>query len=220
MRWRSQLPHDHHCAIAANCRAEGDDKMKPAPLLLLLPLAWISLGFAQSAPQQPPAGHTWRQSQRADAAKTMTYTRFTLTGKFISSPQDQASNRPALAVDCIPGKGSDHPKGKYLAANLLVGTTLKIDYIEPEEIRGMSYLPKVAARYRTDDAADEEKENWSPGADKTSASIPKDSLKKILRAHTFAITADDEHGSPIAMQFDMPDPTLVEASCNVDKQKE
>ena len=199
--------------------SEGDDKMKPTPILLLLALAWASLGFTQSTPQQSPA-RTWRQTQRTDAAKTMTYTRFTLAGKFVSSPQDQAANHPALAVDCIPGKGSDHPKGKYLAASLLVGTALKIVYIEPEEIRGMSYLPKVAVRYRADDAADEEKENWSPGADKTSASIPKDSLKKILRARTLAMTADDEDGSPIAMQFEMPDPTLVEAACNVDKQKE
>jgi hypothetical protein len=190
--------------------------MKPTPLFLLVSLAWASLGFAQPAPQQSQTPHTWRQSQRTDAANTMTYTRFTLAGRFLSAPQDQAANRPALAVDCIPGKGSDHPRGKYLAANLLIGTALKIVYIEPEEIRGMSYLPKVAVRYRTDDAADEEKENWSPGADKTSASIPKEALKKILRAHSFAITADDDRGSPIAMQFDMPDPTSVEAACNVD----
>jgi hypothetical protein len=194
--------------------------MKSTRLFLIVLLAWASLGFAQPAPQQPAAPQTWRQSQRTDAANTMTYTRFTLAGKFSSSTQDQASNRPALAIDCISGKESHHPKGKYLAANLLIGTALKIVYIEPEEIRGMSYLPKVAVRYRTDDAADEAKEDWSPGADKTSASIPKDSLKKILRARTFSITADDDTGSPIAMQFYMPDPTPVEAACNVDKQKE
>ena len=100
-----------------------------------------------------------------------------------------------------------------MAANIFIGTALKIDYVEPEEIRGLSYLPKVAVRYRTDDATDEEKENWSPGADKTSASIPKDS------AHTFTITADDDRGSEIVMQFDMPDPTVVEAACNVDNHK-
>lgn len=51
---------------------------------------------------------------------------------------------------------------------------------------------------------------------KTSAAIPKDSLKKILRAHSVVITAEDERGSPVTMQFAMPNPADVEASCNVD----
>ena len=84
----------------------------------------------------------------------------------------------------------------------------------------MSYYPKIAIRYRTDDAKADKEEQWSAGADKTSVSIPKDSLKDLLRAHTVAITADDDHGSQVAMKFDMPDPTLVEQSCNVDESKE
>jgi hypothetical protein len=192
--------------------------MKPTPLLLLVPLAWASFGFAQSAPQQPSSVHGWRQSQKTDAARAINYTRFTLVGKFVASPQD-ASDRPTLAVDCIPGRESSAAKGTFLAANLLVGSTLKIDYVEPEEIHGTSYFPKVAIRYRTDGARNEE-EKWSPGTEKTSASIPKDALKKILRARTVAITADDDRGSQVAMQFDIPDPTLVEAACNVDYHKE
>ncbi len=48
---------------------------------------------------------------------------------------------------------------------------------------------------------------------------PADALKKMLRAHTLEITADDDHGSPVVMQFDMPDPAPVEAGCGVDYQK-
>jgi len=96
---------------------------------------------------------------------------------------------------------------------------MKIIYVEPEEIRGTSYDQKVAVLYRTDDGSDEERENWSPGTDKTSTSIPKDSLKKILRARTVSVSLDDEHGSPLAMQFDMPDPAQVEQACNVDEHK-
>jgi hypothetical protein len=191
--------------------------MKPTPLLLLVPLAWASFGFAQPAPQQPAPAHEWRQSPKTDDARAMAYTRFTLVGRFLSSPQDVVSDRPALAVDCIPGKESHSGKGRFLAANLLVGTTLNIVYVEPEEIHGTSYYPKVAVRYRTDQAKEAE-EKWSSGSEKTSASVPKDVLKKILRARTFAITADDSRGSQVAMQFDMPDPTLVEAACDVDKR--
>jgi hypothetical protein len=192
--------------------------MKPTPLLLLVPLAWASFGFAQPAPQQPSSAHGWRQSQKTDAARAIAYTQFTLVGKFVTSPQG-ASDRPALAVDCIAGQESRGAKGTLLAANLLVGSTLKILYVEPEEIHGTSYFPKAVVRYRTDGAGEEE-EKWSPGPDKTSASVPKDALKKILRARTVAITAEDDRGSQVAMQFDMPDPTLVEAACNVDYHKE
>jgi hypothetical protein len=193
--------------------------MKPNPLLLLVPLAWASFGFAEPAPQQPSSAHGWRQSQKTDAARAMTYTQFTLVGKFLTSPQNVVSDRPALVMDCIPATESPSAKGRFLAANLLVGTTLKVVYVEPEEIHGMSYLPKVVLRYRTDQAKEEE-EKWSPGTEKTSASIPNDALKKILRAHTVAITMDDDHGSQIAMQFDMSDATPVEAGCDVDYHKE
>jgi hypothetical protein len=105
-----------------------------------------------------------------------------------------------------------------MAGNLLVGTTLKIVYIEPEEIHGTSYYPKVSVRYRMDNA-NEELEQWSAGTEKTSASIPVGSLKKMLRAHTVEITADDDRGLPVVMEFDMPDPTPVEAGCDVDDHK-
>jgi hypothetical protein len=197
--------------------------MKPTPLLLLVPLAWVSFGFAQPAPKQPSSAHGWQQSQQNDAARAFTYTRFTLVGKFVTSPQvkppQDVPDIPALTVDCIPGQESHSARGRFLAANLLVGATLKVVYVEPEEIRGTSYFPKVAVRYRTDGAG-EEQEKWSPGAEKTSASIPKDALKKILRARTLAITADADRGPQVAMQFDLPDAAPVEEACNVDYRNE
>jgi hypothetical protein len=192
--------------------------MKSAPLLLLVPLALAPLGVSTMPPQLPPSAHVWRQTQRTDAASSTESTRFTLVGKFLKSPEGDISNRPAMVVDCIPGKASDHAKGRFVAASLLIGINLKIDYVEPEEIHGTSYYPKVSVRYRINDTKDEE-EKWSPGTDKTSASIPKDSLKKILRAQTVDITANDEHRSQIVVKFDLPDPTTVEAACNVDERE-
>jgi hypothetical protein len=185
--------------------------MKPSPFLLLLPLAWTSCGFAQQAPQ-PSAAQAWSQSQKTDDARAMTFTRYALAGKFVTPPKDAAADRPTLAADCIPGVGSD--KGKFLAANLLVGTPLKIIFVEPEEIHGTSYFPKVTVRYHTDQGK-QEKDRWSPGTDKSSLSVPKDALKRFLHAHTVAITARDGHGSPVAIQFDMPDAALVEDACDV-----
>jgi hypothetical protein len=194
--------------------------MKPAPLLLLVlvPLALAPLGFSATPLQLPSSAHVWRQSQRTDTASGTASTRFTLVGKFLKSPEGDISNRPAMVVDCIPGKASDHTKGRFVAASLLIGINLKIEYVEPEEIHGTSYYPKVSVRYRINDTKDEE-EKWSPGTDKTSVSIPKDSLKKILRAQTVDTTANDEHGSQIVMKFDLPDPASVEAACNVDERE-
>ena len=189
--------------------------MKPTPLVLLVALALASFGFSTTAPQEPSV---WRQSQKTSAADRITYTRFTLAGKFLKSPQGDVPNRPSFVLDCVSGKGSRRPKGRLMAGNLLVGTTLKIVYIEPEEIHGTSYYPKVSVRYRMDNAK-EELEKWSTGTEKTSASIPVGSLKKMLRAHTVEITADDDRGLPVVMQFDMPDPTPVEAGCAVDDHK-
>jgi hypothetical protein len=190
--------------------------MKSTPFVLLLPLAMASFGFNAMAPQQPPV---WRQSQKNDAAGETTYTRFTLAGKFLKAPQgDVFSNHPSLVLDCAPGRGSHPRKGRLLTGNLLVGTALKILYVEPEEIHGTSYFQKISVRYRLDDAK-EETERWSPGTEKASASIPASALKKMLRAHAVELTADDNHGLPVVIQFDMPDPGPVEAACGVDDHK-
>jgi hypothetical protein len=183
--------------------------MKAKRLILLVPLACSSFGFAATAPQQTSSGNEWQQSQRQNVADDFPYLRFTLVGKFLTPSHDGAPNRPAFIVDCIPARESPRDRGTFLNGNLLVGTALKIVYVEPEEIRGTSYFPKVAVRVRTDDANHEE-DHWSPGADKTSASIPKRSLEEILHARSVAITADDDQGRQVVMKFDMPDPTPVE----------
>jgi hypothetical protein len=186
--------------------------MKPTLLLLLAALASASTAFAQTPPQADSAPNAWQPLQQTDVARAFTFTRFSLTGKFRTPPRDAAPNRPTLVVDCIPDQES-HTKGKFLAASLQVGTAMKIIYVEPEEIHGVSYYPKVAVRIRVDGA--EQREKWSAASDKTSVSIPKAALKKILRARSVAISARDEHGAAVAMQFDMQDPASVEASCSV-----
>jgi hypothetical protein len=191
--------------------------MKPYPLFLLLPLVCPSLGVAQSAPQQPSSAHAWRQSQQTNTADAYTYSRFTLHGTFITASHVGVGNRPALVVNCIPVDESVRGRAKFLTANLIVGSTLRIVWVEPDEIRGISYFPKVAVRYRTDDSKREMVEQWSPRSDKISASIPEHSLKEILLAHTVTMTAENDQGQQVAMRFDMPDPTLVEQGCNVDE---
>jgi hypothetical protein len=189
--------------------------MKRAPVLFFAPFVLATLGFSTLAPQQPSAPHVWRESQKPDNSSVA---RFTLVGKFLKSPQGDVPNRPAFVLDCIPATISHKSEGKFVAGNLLVGIPLKIDYIEPQEIHGTSYYPKVVVHYRINDAKEEE-ERWTPGADKVSSTISKDWVKKILRARTVEVSAHDDHGKDIAIQFDMPDPTPVEQTCDVDEHK-
>jgi hypothetical protein len=158
--------------------------MKRILLLLLVSLACPTLGIAGSAPPQPSSEPVWQQSERTNAAEAYTFSRFTLVGRFLTPLPDAPANRPALVVDCIPAKEFFRGKGTFLAGNLLVGTTLKIVYVEPEEIHGINYFPMVEVRYHTDNAKDQE-QKWSPGSNNTSASIDKGLLTKILRARTF-----------------------------------
>lgn len=194
--------------------------MKPISLLVLATFAGTALAAAQqtAAPSAPDAG--WHASQHADPAGSYTFTRFTLVGKFVGA---SGANSPAMTVDCIPHGTAG--RAKFLTADLLVGTALKIDWVEPQEIRGISYFPKVEVEYTVDGAA-ASGQQWQVGteriptgtpADKTAATIPKDVLKKILRAHTVTITAADAQGAPLEMQFDISDTASLRATCNVDE---
>jgi hypothetical protein len=186
--------------------------MRSAPLLALVPLLWATLTFSATTPQQSSSGQGWQRSQMSDGNA---YTQFTLTGKFLKRPSGDVSTPPSLAVDCGKGRGS---KGKLIAGNLQAGVPLKVHYVEPTEIHGTSYYPKIFVQLRLDDSKPE-KRNWNPGKDKTSTVFSNYSLKKMLRAHTVEITTEADNGSEIVMQFDIPDSKQVEEACNVDTKK-
>src|SRR5580704_18360768 len=186
--------------------------MKPASAFLIVPLAFVCLAFSAVTAQQQASAEGWRQTERTDPVRG-DYTRYTLVGKFLKAPAGDSSARPSLTVDCSTHNRSH--KSKFVRGTLVVGDPLKIDWVEPEEIHGISYFPKVDVLYRLNDGK-EEKENWTPGIDNTSASFSKGSFEKMLRAQTVQITAEDNHGSQVVMQFDMPDPTPVKQACDVD----
>ena len=189
--------------------------MKSTQLLLSMLLMSASSGWTQAV-AQPSSAPAWQQSGMTDPAQTYNFTRFTLSGSFANPSNEKSGGRPALTVDCIPGTPS-HPKGRYLAAAMSVGAKLKIVYVEPEEIHGMSYYPKVDVRYRVDEAKSEEQDQWSAGADKVSVSLPRDMTKRILRAHILTIAVADDRGSRLVVKFELPDPAPLEQACNMDE---
>jgi hypothetical protein len=190
---------------------------QPARFLLLALL--LAIPFS-AFPQEPPLpAQKWRQSQKTDPLRGFAYTQFTLAGKFLKWPERDASNRPTLEVDCRTSERSSGSKGKFWHAYFLTGTPLTIEYVEPDEIKaGIMYYPKVSVRYRLDDGK-ERKEEWSPGADKTSVSIPKDALKRMLGAHTVLIIVNENNAAEVSAQFEVPDSAEVARACNIGYHK-
>lgn len=189
-------------------------------LMRLLPLAsLLALPFSASSQQPAPSAQKWRQVQKNDPARDIPYTQFTLAGKFVKWPKGDASTRPTLQFDCAPGETTRGSKGEFIQATLLAGVPLKIDFIEPDEIKqAISFFPLVKVEYRLDQGK-ARREKWTPGADKTSAAIPEETAKRVLEVHSFVITANENKAGEITMQFDLPDASEVVAACDLREHK-
>ena len=193
--------------------------MKMVRSLLVLLLATPTVPFtvwaqqkASSAPQSSAA--QWRRAEKPDPNRARTLIQFTLTGKFLTSPRNAAPNRPALLVSCVPNR-RDESEGKFSDAQLLVGSAVKIDYVEPPELKtGTSYNQEVSVKFLLNDGKAAVKQ-WPAGTDKSSATIPKDAVKEILRAHTVVMTVREKDAGEVEMQFEMPDPAQVEKACGI-----
>jgi len=187
-----------------------------SPRWLLLALLLAIPAFAQ---QTPAPAQKWRQLQKPESAGTPAYIQFTLPGKFVKWPEKDASNRPTLEVDCRSDETSPGPRDRLLHAYLLAGTPLTVQYVEPDAITtGISYFQKVSVRYRLDNRK-EKKEQWSPGPDKNSVSIPKDVLKKMLEAHSVLITVNEDKAAEVSTQFEMPGSSEVAQTCGIGYHK-
>jgi hypothetical protein len=185
---------------------------------LVLSLLLLATGALISSAQGPdPSTHEWRASQETDARTGGSYTQLLLAGRFLSRPSKGSSDRPTVSVRCNPEEAAKESK-EFTAGSIRTGAGLKIDYVEPEEIHGTSYFPKVTVHYRMDDAK-EHSEQWAPGADKTSVSIPKDVLNKMLHAHTVLVTVRESSGTDLPIQFDMPPVTQLETACTANEHK-
>ena len=189
--------------------------MKNPQLLLLAPFTFLLAAFTTQGQQQTLSTGGWQHAQRTDAARDSSTTQFTLPGKFLTPPKKDVGDPPALVVTCKPHAS----RRKFSTAYVNVGAPLNIEYVEPDEIKaGTSYFPKVTVRYRLDDRK-EGKEQWTPGGEKTSASIPRAMLEKMLRARTVQVKLAEFHAGEISMQFEIPDSTQLGTACGLPVRK-
>jgi hypothetical protein len=193
----------------------GRRGMKSNWCFMLAPLAVLLVPIPAPGQQQTPSPVGWQLTQKPDPGHENSPAQFALLGKFLTRPPKDSGTPPALVVNC-----KRHRSGKrFSSAYVDVGTLLKIDFVEPDEIKaGTSYYPKVFVQYRLNDGK-EEKDQWTPGTEKTSASIPKKSLEKMLQARTVQIKLEDRGGGEISMQFDISDSAQLGATCDLPVRK-
>ncbi|HYL67970.1 MAG TPA: hypothetical protein VEX69_02295 [Candidatus Limnocylindria bacterium] len=185
--------------------------MRRPQLLLLASLALLVAVFTTWGQQQAPSKGGWQQAQKTDANGDKSSIQFTLLGKFLTRAKKDSGDPPALVVTCKPQSS----RRKFSSASINVGAPLNIEYVEPDEIKaGTSYYQKVNVQYRLDDRK-VEKELWTPGTEKISASIPKGALEKMLRAQTVQIKVTEFRAGEISMQFEIADPAQLGAACGL-----
>lgn len=195
----------------------------PVLTTLAIPSATLAQKKTSSAASSTQSSSTpaasatqWRRTEKDDPNRGRTLIQFTLRGQFVKPPRAEASNRPAILVSCTPNE-RNASEGRFADAQILVGSPVKIDYVEPLELTtGNSYNLDVDVQLRLDDKKAQAMQ-WPAGADKNSASIPKDAVKEMLRAHAVVMTVREKDAGDVEMHFDMPDPSQVEKACDISR---
>lgn len=182
---------------------------------LLAPAALAVLATSLLA-QNPAASANWQKAERFDSGRNLTLTEFTLTGRFTSPPRGNAPGPPSIVLDCLPHKHGD--EGKFLSGWVQVNSPLRIRFVEPTEIRNNSYNQEVFVTWHV---ASEKPRNaqWPPRSDKTSATLDKETVKKLLGDHQLGISMEEPFESEIVMQFDVPDSVDVLNACGIREHK-
>ena len=191
---------------------------------LFLVLLFSAVGFPALAQQPAASGPQWQSSKKSDPSSGTRNIQFTLAGRFLTPPKSGSSDHPTLVVSCNPDRHVRGPLGNFVSASLNTGAPVKIDYIEPEEIKaGNSYNRKVIVQYRVNDGKAENAQ-WPPNSDSTGPSLDKDAVKKLIYdrktpTRRVEISANENEAGQIVMQFDMPDPREMANTCGITEKK-
>jgi hypothetical protein len=115
----------------------------------------IGLLLAATVPAQTPP--QWHREQKIDP-HDVSFTQFSLTGKFLTPPQNASNTNPTMFVRCIPGSDHHvHTNGKFIAGYIFVGGAINYDVSES----GASFVP---VEFRLDDEK-LQSERWGRSTD-------------------------------------------------------
>jgi hypothetical protein len=198
-------------------------KLKGPAATLLIGLLFATVVPAQTQPQ-------WHREQKTDP-HDVSFTQFSLTGKFLTPPQDASNTNPTMFVRCIPGSDRHgHTGGKFIAGYIFVGGHVSYDVSES----GASFVP---VEFRLDDGK-LQSERWGRStdpfavffSDPTCAACGSgyEVFANLLYGHhtlrkqetnpqvrKIVIGVDEVLGGEVTMQFELPDATEVAEACGI-----
>jgi hypothetical protein len=181
----------------------------------------------------------WARSEKTDALRGTTSTRFTLEGKFLEAPQQGRTSSPTFVIDCDPNKWrvNRHQHGKLLDAYIVVGAVLDTVVDTHPSIVGERVVKGLDVQYRLDDGK-VHSALWSYSTNFSGiflsdplgnlGDLKDEVLSGLLYSHKAiykenasvparkaVIQVPEYLGGNITMEFDFPDPTEVADSCGL-----
>ncbi len=181
--------------------------------------AFLALSVLLLMPASTLCQEKWTRSEKTDALRGTSSTRFTLDGKFLEAPQQGRTSSPTLVVDCDPSKSRF---SRLLHAYIVVGTVLDAKV-------GLGNWGTVVSglevQYRLDDGK-VKSESLSHSTDfsaifldaklhgflYSNKSLHKENLRPVKKV---VIQVSEYLGGHITMEFDFPDPTEVADTCGL-----
>ncbi len=197
--------------------------MKEQFAALLIGVFFATMALAQTPPQ-------WHSEQKSDP-RGVSFTQFSLTGKFLTPPQNASNVNPTIFIRCIPGSNRHgHTSGKFIAGYIWVGGVMNSDVSE----EGTSFVP---VEFRLDDGK-LQSERWGRSTDNSAIFLADPTCplcgggyavfaNLIYGQHGFrkqntnpqirkiVIGVDEFLGGEVVMQFDLPDATEVAEACEI-----
>lgn len=167
--------------------------------LLILTEIIIGLLSVAGTPVRSQEPSPWLHSTNDDPLHAKVNDEFVLSGKYLTRPEHAHYATPSIVVICAEGK----LKQSYINVGAVV------------TMEGHSNL--VAALEARMDGKKKSILSTGESTDGTGVFFSRVDLRNMLRAHQVVIGVNEYLGPEVVMQFDMPDPSPVFATCEKDR---
>jgi hypothetical protein len=183
-------------------------------IFAVLLLSMIFQASSQSSLE--PTGPVWVRKAYTDSFSGMPLVSFTLTGKFLDTPQNGHAAAPVWITVCEPKQTHN---GKNLYDGLLVKSYIDFGTVLNSTTAG---LPVI---YRLDDGKPKP-ELWSSATGGTAAFLERFPLNTVLYGHylphransnpatkKLVLKVDEAFAASVVAEFDIPDPDEMARAC-------
>ncbi len=111
-------------------------------IVILVSCSVAAVGQIDTAGNQPNE-RRWQASQQTDALRGTSFSRYILTGRFLTPPRHPTLPVPSLVVDCIPGERLRVYGGTFLDGYVSLGVVLNSVVVEHNSVLGGTSFPSA-----------------------------------------------------------------------------